>query len=791
MGILSERTVSWLSSVSEAMRYWWLRRWVAAVSVAILALSMTSGLAVYAVLNGVWLQAVPYERSTSLISLSRFNDHMGHATVSWRDFDAWRQQTNVFEQVGAFHSGPLFVRRGSDEERVSAIWASPTLFVVLGEQAQIGRLPAGDELHVAVMTASGARNRLSGVGVGDSIFANGRTVTIVGVLPSRFEELAPGDIVLPLQSKSGGVLRVVARLRDGISETAAMAAMEAGLESNRRDHPDAYRGWRARIDPLRDQLVGAKVGELLWLLTSAVILLQLAAAANASMLLMVAAESDRRDTAVRLMLGASVGRLLRDGLVRAGILTALAATVSLMVAFWARDAIVAMIPASVPRLARVGIDHQVVVAAVVLATVTAVLIAYGPIVLATRTSPLQILRASDATGRRSSILTAAVIGQTALACIMAVAAIGVSQAFYKLVTRPLGFTTTNLVTFLVTASGAGSFDWRRHEPVTRALLVDLEQSNEVVQFGASDMPPFSGLRAMYSFRTLDAVGPASQNEVMIEYRLITPNYFGTLGIPIVAGRDLSANDLPGTDPVALINQAAADRFWPGANPVGQRVAVSSSLQPVSIVGVVGNVRQFGFDQEPVPELYRAWLQDPRAALHVIVRPAGSPSELLRRLNSANVPFGRGAAFSKIRMFDHYLSRSVAQQRFRTQLLLAFAATAMLLCATGIIAVTAAQMRRSRQEIALRLALGASRGWIIRRFVFGQALMPSMIGVTLGVGLSGWLKGSLTAFVPEATDVGALPFLVATVALVGSAGMAALLVVAAYTKRLPASFLRSD
>lgn len=782
--------MSWLSSVSLGLRYWWVRRWVACMSVGILAVSMTSGLAVYAVLNGVWLQAVPYERSTSLVGLSRFNDEMGHSTVSWRDFDAWRHQTAVFEQVGAFHVGPVFVKRRGDEQRVRAIWASASLFAVLGEQAQIGRLPPGGENDVALLTASGAR-RFFDVGVGGSILANRRTVTIVGMLPARFDELVQGDIVLPIQPKSSGVLRVVARLRDGISIQAAMAAMEAALESNRRDHPDAYRGWRARIDPLRDQLVGAKVGHLLWSLTVVVVLLQLAASANASMLVMVAAESDRRDTAIRLMLGASGGQILRDALLRSAILTAWAAAGSLIVVFWARDAIIAMIPTSVPRLTRVEIDQGVIMAGVVVAAVTAVLVAYGPVVLAMRTSPLQILRASDATRRRSHTLAVALIGQTALTCIMAVAAIGVSHAFYKLVTRPLGFTSTNLVTFLVTATGAGPFDWRRHEPVTRALLAELEQGNEVVQFGGIDMPPFSGLRAMYSFRTLDVAGPASENEEMIEYRLITPNYFTTLSIPIMAGRDVSADDLPGTEPVALVNQAAADRFWPGANPVGKRISVSSSLQPVTIVGVVGNARQFGFEQEPVPEVYRAWLQDPRAALHLIVRPSGDPGEFLRRLSSADVPFGRGASFSKIRMFDDYLSRSVAQQRFRTQLLLAFAGTAMLLCAAGIIAVTAAQMRRSRREIALKLALGASRGRIIRGFVFGQVLLPSMAGVTLGVGVSGWLHNRLTHLVPDANDFGALPFFVAAVLLVGSAGVTALFVATAYTKRLPASLLRFD
>ncbi len=751
---------------------------------------MAAGIGVYTVLDAVWLGAVPYPAANSLVALSRFNPELGHSTASWRDFESWQRLTGTFEQVGAFETNMFFVTRAGTQDRVFGIYASPALFAALGESALSGRVFAASDNDVVLLAANSARTRFSDVALGGSLTVNGKVKTIIGVLPPRFTEMIPAELVLPLPDKAGGVLQVIGRLRDGTSRSAATGAMDAALIEQRRYHPDVYNGWNARVQSLRSLLVGENVGRMLWLLIGVVGLLQVAAAANASLILILVTDAERRDVPIQLMLGATLRRMVAEACIRALMLTGLAGLMALTFIYWTGGALVALIPPSVPRLSRISVNADVAVFSAVLAAAVAVLVAYAPTLFVSRASPIEAMR-SGVERRRSRLVTLSVIGQTALGCAMAIVAITFAQNFHKLTAQPLGFVPDNLITFLVQAPNAGPFDWRRHEPVTRALLTELEQSEAVRAFAGSDMPPFSGMRAMYSFQTIDTVGPAADQEVMLEHRLITPRFFETLAIPLMAGRDFSGSDQPGSPPVAIVNEVAARRFWPGIDPIGHRVSVASSLQPVTIVGIVGNVRQFGFDRAPIPQLYRPWLQDPRAALTMIVRPNGAPGGLLRALAQDDRPFGGGAVLSKIRLFDDYLDRSVAQQRFRAQLLLFFAATATLIVAVGGIAVTATSAMRRRREIAIRLALGARASGIARAFVLRESLVPSLIGVAAGTVLALALGGILRRIAPDQVDWTPMTFALACAVILVSSGASAYLATGLIVGRSPSSLLRSE
>jgi putative ABC transport system permease protein len=600
-----------------------------------------------------------------------------------------------------------------------------------------------------------------------------------------------GDLVVPLPRRPGGTLKVVARLRPGISPAVAAAAMDTAGADAHVAGSRPVSGWRSTVRPLRSIFVAEHVGRTLWVLFAIVVLLQLVAAVNASILMTLSAEAERRDVAIRLMLGARLREVVGESAARGALLAAAAAAAALLLVAWTRTSLVAMIPPSVPRLTQIDVNSGAVVFAALSACVVALAVAYGPTLVVSQTDPLATLRGGSR--HTKTILSRAFVAAAAgLACVIMIAAVSFAQSLRQLTAQPLGFDPRGIVAFAVDAPNTKPFDWQRHEPVRRKVLAELEHATAVAAFAGSDMPPFSGLGAAYSFRTLDGVkGPAADSEVMIEHRRVTPGFFRTLRIPMLSGRDFDASDQPGAPPVAIVSELAARRFWPGTSPVGKRLLLTSGEEPVTVVGIVGDVRHVGFDREPVPQIYRPWLQEPRSGLVLLVRPAGSVGAFLDAMSGEQRPLARGAAIGRLRPLDTDLDRTVVQERFRAQLLLGFALLATLICAAGVIAVTAATIVRSRRELAIKMSLGADLGRLITAFTIGASVVPALAGVALAATLTGMGRPLLASFLPPGVFFGPSTVAIASAVILLGGSLSAAITSGVMVRRTPFALLRRD
>jgi putative ABC transport system permease protein len=711
--------------------YWLRHRVVFMVAVCTLAASAMLSILVFTAIDGVWFQAVPYREPNRIVSVNRRHREMNRTTAGARDLDVWRTLPNTFEHIGAFDSRNADVRSADGSAiSVTCTWISPEVFAALQETPAIGRLFGDSEPHAAVLSDGFARTRFRDGAVGRVIEVDQVSLTVVGVLPAKLSEVIRGAVFLPLSPQTANSLQVVGRLRAGVSAESANAAADGALQSLKRTDPVRYDGWTANVRPLRESLVDPALGDSLWIVFAGVLLVQIAVAMNVSLLLALASDRDTARLSIQRMLGASSVRLTGEIVARVLSMSVATTGLALALSYWATTAAVAYLPPRIPRTAMISVGGRATMFAFIGSLCATLVISSLPIMRQVRfvsRGPFHVER-----GGRAPLIRALIAAQVALACIVIVAAVGFARGFASLTSVPIGFNPVGLVTFDVTAPGAAVFDWRKHEPVTRSALVELRSVGGIESFGAADMPPFAGARAMYSIELLDMPSMGESTPPMIDYRLITPGYFRTMQMTVVRGRDLSVKDDVGAPDVALVNETAVRRYWHGVDPVGKRILVSTTTTaPIEIVGVVNDVRHLGYDRDPVPEVYRSWLQEPRSRLTFVVRPAAQDTATwLRMISSSNRSFARNATLSRARTFSDIVDRTVAQQRFRSLLLEGFGTAVSITIAVGIVATTLTAIYSRRREVGVRLALGAS--FISLCFVFlRETLSASLLGVVAG------------------------------------------------------------
>jgi len=789
---------------------------------AILALGLGIGAnaALFSVVDAVLVRPFPFADQDRLVVVweKDLGRGLGRLEVSYPNFADWRREATSFEQLAALPNAVSeeFLLTGRDEPlRLRGSSVSANFFDVLGARPAHGRgfTPAEDRTgaeRVIVLSHGLWRGRFGGdaAAIGRRITLNGAPCTIVGVMPAGFQYPRGAELWTPIVPSQPGLvgdrgtgwLQVVGRLRPGVTREQARAEMDAIVRRLAEAYEKTTEGRGAVVTPITEELLGATKPALVTL-TGAVAVVLLITCANVASLLLAQAAQRRRETAVRLALGAGRGRIVRQRLVETLLLCGLGAALGLVLAAWGLDALVAMAPAEIPRLDQVTIDLRVLLATGALAALATLLAGLAPALSAARRSSGGALRegsrgaAGGPFSRRWR--NGLVAGEAALAVIVLVGAGLIVKSFLRLHAVPLGYDPKGTLTVRVSLPEErypGPDDKRRFY---RGLLERVRGLPGVKAAGAALLRPLElgpvGINA-WVLKEGQVTQERDRNPA-VNYEVVTPGYFRAMGIPLLAGREFDERDTKDATGAVILGETAARRLWPGEDPIGQRLATHGtppdergSWRWATVVGLVPDGRYRGLADVRL-DLYVPFEQSPFPVQYLVVR-AADPIPLAAavrrevRLLDHNLPVTGVSSLGEI------VNEALGGPRFRSVLIASFAVLALMLAAVGIWGVVAWSVSQRTQEIGVRMALGARSPELVRQIV-AQAVGPALAGISVGLGAAWLLARALEGLLFGVAPRDPATFLGGAALLVTVAGGASLLPAWRAARLDPVAALREE
>ncbi|MBB4634044.1 ABC transporter permease [Longimicrobium terrae] len=726
----------------------------ALVAVFTLALGIGLNTAIFSVVNGVLLRPLPFRDPDQLVRLHHTHPEKAAegGPFSPQDLEDLQAGATGFEALAGYlyQAGDAALNLTSNGEpaQVQASHVSKEFFPVMGVNAALGRtlrpeenVPGAD--RVVVLSDAMWRGRFNADRslVGRTITLQGEPFTVVGVMPPSFsfpatevEAWVPisliGEDDIP-RERGLRWMNVVGRLRPGTSPEAALGSVNAVLARLAAEHTDTNEGWgRARLETLRDSVVGP-VRPALLVLLGTVVLVLLVACANLANLLLARASARERELAVRTAMGAGRGRLVRQMLTESLVLALMGGVLGLLLAVVGVRALLRLSAGTIPRPEEVGIDARVAVFALLLSIVTAVLFGMVPALRAARGSTSDTLRDGGRGGseRRGGTTRAVlVMAQTAAAMVLLVGAGLLVKSFWKLVSVDPGFRSEQVLLASLEIP-EDRYDGLAKNVYRNELIRTLGELPGVNAVGAAKTQPLQGGGEAYEFTLPGRTGADATMSPASGTLIVSPGYFSALGIPLLRGRTFEANDdLEESPAVLMIDQAASRRYWPGADPVGQTVSLGET--PFTIIGVVGDVRTEGLAADPQPTVYFPFGVAPRSATQLFIRTSGDPALMAAAVRKAIHGVDPLQPLAEVRPLSSAMADTVAQPRFFTILLTLFGGVAVLLAALGLYGVVAYTVTRRKTEIGIRMALGA-RSRDVVQMVVGRSALPTGAGILVG------------------------------------------------------------
>jgi predicted permease len=720
----------------------------ALVAVLVLASGIGATTAIFSIVNSVLLRPLPYREPDRLVFT--YWRSSGNS-VSPQKYVFWRERAAAFEELVAHNPTSFNLAGDGEPARVRGLRVTENIFRALGVSPARGRafLPEEDRpggARVVVISDGLWRSRYGadlGV-VGREVTMNGQPYTVVGVMPAGFAFDPAADVWTPLQTSPetkelGNSYAMFGRLRPGVTLEQAQADMDRVLglyqEETARTGAQIDRGI---LGSYREWLTGGVKTNLL-VLFGAVGLVLLIACANVASLLMARGSARSGEMAIRTALGAGRWRLVRQLMTENLLLSLLAAGCGVLVALWAVPALMSMSPANLPRAAEVGVDAQAVAFAVGAAVLTSLLFGLAPALRAARANVAEALKASTAKASAGPAAararSALIVAEVALSVVLLTGAALLIESLLRLRAVDLGFDPSGLVAMQTSLSGekykTTEETWRLQQRVVERLRAT---PGVEAAASASALPMERGLNSNFNVPGREDVKGA-----YFEYRAVSPDYFSVMGLRLVAGRALAETDTRAAEPVAVVNNRTAERYWPGRSPVGEQLVIGRE-QPRRIVGVVGDIREYSPGAPPATTVYIPQPQVPDGLTELVNRVF--PSSWVVRTSSPRADVGRALREAlreadpqlpavSVRTLEEVVGSSLTSQRFMSMLLGAFAGFALVLTAVGIYGVLSYQVSQRTNEIGVRIALGA-RASHIYRLVVSQGVRLVVVGIAIGV-----------------------------------------------------------
>ena len=795
--------------VTYGARMLWQKPAYTATAVLTLALGIGADTAIFSVVNTVLLEPLPFHEPHRVMALGQQTTHNRAALTqfSFRNFADVREQSRSFDRLAAYYNINLTLTGDREAQLLRGTVVTADLFPLLGLSPALGRTflpeedragggPAGRATILSWEVWHDLFGGDAGV-VGRAVDLNNSRFTIVGVMPAGFrfpiqaqpsqlwittalDEERPRGPGAIMEARGYRGWRVVGRLKPGVTPAQAQSELDVISASLAARFPDANKDMAIGVRPLLESIVG-NLRPTLLLLLGAVAFVLLIACVNVANLLLERAISRQREIKVRLALGASGWRIMRQLLTESVLLAGMGGVLGTLFAFWGTDVIVALSPETLTRVADTELDTRVLAFTALISLATGIAFGLAPALLVSKTNLAEALKegrrgatAGVQTNRTRSML---VVAEVALALVLLVGAGLLINSFVRLQQVAPGFDPKQVLTFNVAPSATRTSTPQQIAEFYRELTAKLKALPRVVNASVVFQLPLSGSGATTSVEIEGrAVDPSDRPSVVIH--MAGPDYFKTMGIPVVRGRDFTERDDLNAAPVLIVNEALARRYFPNEDPIGKRLAPGFSTVPVrddesgirEIVGVVGDVKHQNLQDPPQPEIYFAQSQMPMSAMTVVVRTAGDPRALQRAVHGVVQSLDKNAPVYTVRTIEQILARSVATPRFNTLLLGLFAAVALILTTVGLYGVISCSVSENTQQIGIRMALGAQRSDVFRLIV-GQGVVLTVAGVVIGLGAAFGLTRVMSSLLFGIGSTDAWTFTGVAVLLIFVAGVA--------------------
>jgi putative ABC transport system permease protein len=781
-----------------AMRSFLRNAGFSAVTVFTLALGIGATTAIFSVVYGVLLRPLPYPDSDRIVRVWQLDKDGNRMDVSDPNFADWQAQSRSFAALAQVQGpAPASVSGDVEPVRVPAAVVSRDFFRVLGVQPAAGRAFAPDEQQqgaapTVLVSYRFWHQHLGGSRdfAGKTLIFNGRVHRVVGVLPPNVDFPTGADLFTPrelhgrLASRTAHNWAVIGRLRDGATMAQAQSDMSAISRRLKAQHGDDTWMVDASLVPLHEQIVGRVRPALLVLLGASAFLL-LIACANVGNLLLARAAIRQRELAVRVAMGAGRWRLVQQFLAEALVLSLLAAAVGVLIAVAGVRVLVALEPASVPRLGEIGVSWMALLFAVAIALATAVGLG---IVTALRGAGEEDLRGSLAQSQRGLAASGGylrgglAVAQVALTLVLLVGAGLLGRSFLRLIAVNPGYRTTGAVVLDLSAPWPETeADAARQRRFYDDLMTRLREIPGVANVGGVNTFPLRGggsngvfivmarVDETIDYTQLATIMKDPERSGFADYRVASEGYFRAMGIPLVRGRLFDHRDGREAPHVAVISQSLAAQEWPSSDPIGRVIQfgnMDGDLRPFTIVGIVGDIRERALDAEARPMFYGSSRQRKVAGFSVVIQGSVEPTSIIAPARRALRELAPSLP-PRFRTLEEVVAVSMTQRRFSLALLGAFGAAALLLATMGVYSVIAYLVAQREHEIGIRLALGAQRRDVLG-LVLRHGAVLTLVGVVAGVAASLWLTRLLGGLLYGVTPTDPLAFATVVALLLGVA-----------------------
>ncbi|HKV34840.1 MAG TPA: ABC transporter permease [Pyrinomonadaceae bacterium] len=733
---------------------------------AVITLTLTIGAttAIFSVVNSVLLRPLPFQNPAELMTVSSRRTDRNDAPFTLPDFLDYRDQNRSLDQIAGFTNVGLSLSRSEATERLQAIRVSSNIFQLLGVDAFQGRtlVPEDDEpgkQHVAVLTHDCWRKRFFSDQqiVGTNIILDTKSYQVVGILPPQFElpireaelaiPLAPDADPLRTLRSSTNFLRAIARLKSGVTPPQAEADLTGIVHQQRQQFGELYvKKIGVRLVPLQENMVGG-VRTGLWVLLGAVGLVLLIGCSNLAGLWLARASARQREMAIRKALGATSSRLITQLLIESLMLASIGGFLGILLAGWGIRFLLIISPTPLPREQEIHLDLTVLAFGVLASVVSALIFGILPALQAAKsevTGELSVSgRGAGEHARGNRWRSTVVMGQVALSALLLIGAGLLIQSFRRVQAIQTGFDTSDTLSIRLSLPETEYENRAALNMFCDQLGSRIKALPGVEAVGAISLLPLTGLRHSVDFTVVGRATSQSDTHTT-QWRVATPDYFRAMNIPLRQGRSIDEHDDADSIPVVLINETMARKLWPNDDAVGNQITIddnNTGPRPVQIVGVVGDVKQLDLEGDPTFDVYLPLAQvhedgvsHVTNSLYWVVRSKTDSQVVQNAFRRELREIDPDVATSNIKTLEAYAADAVGPRRFILRLLTTFSIAALVLAATGIYGVISYSVAQRRQEIGIRLALGAGPARVFR-LILVQGLKLVSVGLLLGLAVA--------------------------------------------------------